>query len=478
MDCVLLICSDVRCQVEVVHLGINEFDGPLDPLCQLPAVQQLWLGNNHFNGAIPSCLTLLPQLQIMVFNNNAFSHTADESFINTEVCKMSQLKWLELDYNDLEPGPINECLCELTNLTQLRFAHTNRNGSIPRCIGKLTQMQNLSFGYNNLVGELPESLCNLTKLEALYVENNGIAGRFPNCLGSLTKLQQVDMMNLKLTGSIPAAMFTLPNLKYLLMSNAELESSFPADIPLSDDHDRQQFMPAIEFLVMPSCGMTGDIPQWLGTLSKLESLDLSGNSLSGKLPTFLPNTPIKTIGLAYNNLEGTLDALYTATLLTQLNLDSNFINGVFPPWLAERSSGMKMLKMKVNTLSGALPDDPAVTISPNPKSEIDFLYGNIYGCPIPRKTNLVDRHASEYACGSSEFKYFATLLVWVGLGLGYCTVIASLTSRRRPAAHRSQWHAMLFSVSACARCVCCSLPTQAVSHGEQCLQFDAAPTRV
>ena len=103
------------------------------------------------------------------------------------------------------------------------------------------------------------------------------------------------------------------------------QSKFPAALPQGPP-GRRQFLPAIEFLVMPSCGMTGNIPQWLGDLTKLESLDLSGNSLSGKLPIFAPSTPIKTIGLAYNNLEGNLDALLTATLLTRLNLDSNYIN--------------------------------------------------------------------------------------------------------------------------------------------------------
>ena len=149
--------------------------------------------------------------------------TADDSFINTEVCKMTHLARLELDYNNLEAGPINECLCNLTNLTQLRLAHTNRNGSIPTCIGKLTRMQNLSFGYNNLVGELPISLCNLRQLEALYVEENtGITGRLPHCLGNLTSLKQLDLMNLQLHGPMPPEIFTLPQLEYLLMSNADL----------------------------------------------------------------------------------------------------------------------------------------------------------------------------------------------------------------------------------------------------------------
>ncbi|XP_025012557.1 probable LRR receptor-like serine/threonine-protein kinase At1g51860 isoform X2 [Ricinus communis] len=66
--------------------------------------------------------------------------------------------------------------------------------------------------------------------------------------------------------------------------------------------------PVITSLDFSSSGLTGEIDPDISNLKWLETLDLSNNSLTGPVPDFLSQLPLKSLNLAGNNLTGTIPA--------------------------------------------------------------------------------------------------------------------------------------------------------------------------
>lgn len=162
----------------------------------------------------------------------------------------------------------------------------------------------LSLKGNNLVGSLPDSIGNLGDLKELYLGNNKISGPIPETLSTITQLRDMDMSYNQLTGPLP---------KYIY--NQKVNVTYP-----------------------------------IGTL--LRSLDLSNNQLAGQIPdtwfgppqtgTFNPPDNLMIVNLRYNKLTGSIPtSIATASKLTTLLLSYNQMSGdisggLLSTWLGTR----------------------------------------------------------------------------------------------------------------------------------------------
>ena len=83
-------------------------------------------------------------------------------------------------------------------------------------------------------------------------------------------------------------------------------------------------------------GLSGDLPEEIGTLTALMELDLSENSINGPLPAEIGSlTNLEELYLNNNQLSGALPTGIAAlTALTDLHLDNNQFGAEFPPALA------------------------------------------------------------------------------------------------------------------------------------------------
>ena len=69
-------------------------------------------------------------------------------------------------------------------------------------------------------------------------------------------------------------------------------------------HDAEQNVPQRNY-ADGDYELSGEIPPWLGSLSKLTYLDLSFNKLSGEIPAELGSlSKLNSLGLSYNDLSG------------------------------------------------------------------------------------------------------------------------------------------------------------------------------
>ncbi|MBR0287055.1 MAG: hypothetical protein IJQ96_08565 [Bacteroidales bacterium] len=260
--------------------------------------------------------------------------------------------------------PLGEWYGVTTNaeglVTELSLKDNGLNGQIPEEIGDITSLKSLNlstyepnssytaYGGNNIYGPLPESIGKLTELSGLYLQNEMISGTLPESMKNMIKLGQ------------------------LTISGRTYFDGTPMDYtPLS-----------------------GPIPEWLGSLKNLGSLNLSRNAFSGPIPASLGNLcNLSELYLDYNQLTGPLPDIHGMSNLSTLGLSGNFFTGSIPahyshtlddkepenglPWNTYRTE----IYIDDNQLSGTLPEE-LISHKNFPERVWRFLYPQKKGYKI------------------------------------------------------------------------------------------------
>ncbi|KAM7469753.1 hypothetical protein LguiA_007936 [Lonicera macranthoides] len=381
------------------------------------------VSNNSFNGKIPSsiCRSDSPSVVILDFSYNGFQGPIGQGFgacEKMEVLRASfnflsepfpddiyiagALQEIILPGNKLN-GPIGESIINLANLRILALFGNEFIGSIPNGIGKLFNLEQLLLHINNLNDKLPQSLTNCTNLKVLNLRVNNFVGELSAL--DLSKQQQliiVDLGNNYFTGSMPTSLFSckalntirlainrlegeiLPNigalqsLSFLSLSNNNLTNITGAlqilracknlsTIILSKNFFGET-MPNIEsfegfqnlqILAFGSCQLTGQIPNRLVEMTKLEVLDLSLNQLRGSIPgaSSKPILPGLVRKLSFGRVpKGTYWTSKTGvvTNLEKLDLSGNNLSGKIPASL-KNLHFLSYFNVVNNNLQGQLP---------------------------------------------------------------------------------------------------------------------------
>lgn len=133
-------------------------------------VIKIHLSAGGIKGSIPPSIGDLVSLEHLTIEHTNLSGTS----IPTEIGKLTNLTWLELDRNQLS-GSIPPGIGSLVNLEYLDLGRNNLTGSIPPEIGNLTNVRWLSFYYNQLTGKIPVELSNLASINVLVLSENRLS---------------------------------------------------------------------------------------------------------------------------------------------------------------------------------------------------------------------------------------------------------------------------------------------------------------
>eukprot|EP01018_Ginkgo_biloba_P014145 Gb_32788 [translate_table: standard] len=208
----------------------------------------------------------------------------------------------------------------LERVTGINFTGAGLQGELFDGFSALTALSNLLLSQNSFKGEIPLDLGHCRSLVILNLSSNLLEGNL-NFTG-LSELQVLDISANRLTGNILSAIPTMcNNLTELNLSTNKF---------------------------------TGSIPETLGKCTKLNSVDLSENNLTG--PVWPGFDTMEEVSLCCNQLSGNIpEELFSRSCRMQkLDLSANQLNGTIP-YQISNCKDLNVLDLSENFLHGKIP---------------------------------------------------------------------------------------------------------------------------
>ncbi|XP_066337944.1 probable inactive leucine-rich repeat receptor-like protein kinase At3g03770 isoform X3 [Miscanthus floridulus] len=207
---------------------------------------------------------------------------------------------------------------------------------------RLTTLRVVILVSLGLWGPLPDKIHRLSSLEVLDLSSNFLYGSIPPKLSVMSKLHTMTLDGNYFNESVPDWLDLFSNLTVLRLQSNQLKGSIPASIGKAA---------MLTELALAGNSISGDVPN-LGSLNKLEMLDLRDNELDGELPE-MP-TSVVTILLSKNSLKGEIPEQFgQLNRLQHLDVSFNFLVGS-PPAELFALPNISYLNLAANMLSGSL----------------------------------------------------------------------------------------------------------------------------
>ncbi|KAF5464977.1 hypothetical protein F2P56_015012 [Juglans regia] len=348
------------------HNFLTGFDQLPIPYVNLKA---LLLDSNMFQGSVPISP---PSIDLYTVSNNRLTGE-----IPHLICNLSLITKLNFSSNNLG-GNLPQCLGNLNaSLTKLDLHDNSFHGTIPRICGEANELIMIDLSENHLQGRVSRSLANCTKLKAVNLGNNQIHDIFSSWLGILPELRILILQSNKLYGTIGSSdnnfdflklhIFDLSNndltdkllfehfknwkamqivdiaesLKYIGQNQIMMSATYVVQtasfysMTMINKGTEMEYEKVPDFLIvidLSSNKFEGEIPDVVGNLKGLYSLNLSSNFLTGPIPFTLANlTRLETLDLSQNKLSGAIPLQLTElTFLSQFNFSHNHLTGPIP----------------------------------------------------------------------------------------------------------------------------------------------------
>ncbi|KAI9117391.1 hypothetical protein K1719_011557 [Acacia pycnantha] len=379
--------------MEALYLGNNSFSRDIpEELLNLTNLVFLDLTRNHFGGDIQEIFGKFKQVKYLLLHSNSYTGGLSSSGI----LKLPNISRLDLSYNNFS-GPLPTEMSQMSSLKLLMLAYNQFNGPIPSEFGNLPHLQALDLSFNNLHGPIPPTLGNLTSLLWLMLANNSLTGEIPRELGNCSSLLWLNLANNKLTGKFPPELANIGrNAVVTFESNRQYDTIsagsgeclamkrwIPADYPpfsfvydiLTRKNCRSiwdrllkghgifpicsSFLPTSQisgYVQLSGNELSGEIPREIGKMLNLSMLHLGFNKFYGKLPAEVKSMPLVVFNLTRNEFAGEIPwEIGTMKCLMNLDLSYNNFSGVFPSSLGSLTELTKFNISYNPFISGEIP---------------------------------------------------------------------------------------------------------------------------
>ena len=196
------------------------------------------------------------------------------------------------------------------------------------------KVDRIDLGLNNLKGDIPASISELSELIFLDLGENEITS-LPNSIGELDKLEVLALPFNSLT--------ELPE------SVGEMESLFTLAVYTNPLNSLPSTLLDLSELTFLSFSIQSEIPEFVGELTGLRGLRISGSQLT-RVPDFLSNLrDLEVLNLNGNQLSSLPDFISTFSQLSSLRLRDNQFS-TLPGDLVELEN-LELLELRGNPFS-------------------------------------------------------------------------------------------------------------------------------
>jgi len=447
--------------MQFIDIGLNAFTGTIpDTVCDSPYLYELNINVNQFHGSIPNTIGNCPEMYYINLYLNYLTGSLPDS-----IGDLYDLAFLFVS-NNLLTGTFPGSYGALPYLTQFDVDHNHLTGTFPSVVTGWYYLEEINLNSNMFTGTLPHEISQLPYMRVLLVADNNLHGRLDTIVNSSvqTRLSYIDLNNNQFSGPLSPALFALPLNTLSLVRNC-----FTGTLPPTICNCSTLVTVALDGLSSsPACrskilafsdaytvkhSLSGTIPACLFTLPLLTVLHLSGNGLTGSLPSTLPppvaqprpaakeapapapaqaadsasassstqiNPFLIDLSLSHNRLTGTIPLNFQRKVWYNLDLAYNRIAGTLSAEFgsanasdaylralsdilgfdvtAKASVYQSVLSLEDNRISGRIPQVF------QHKHNISVLGTNIFSCNV-RASNLpeYDDGLSNYNCGSDSF---------------------------------------------------------------------------
>ncbi|GFY93152.1 hypothetical protein Acr_08g0015480 [Actinidia rufa] len=332
-----------RLNLESYNLAVKQFDESNPSFFWEPLKSSTFHGSrNMLEGNIPGSLGSLIGLRFLGLARNKLSGIIPPSIYN-----LSSLAFFWAPFNQFHGSLPQNLGLTLPNIQKLGFAKKQLSGLIPRSISKASKLELLDLAGNKFSPGVPINFGKLKNLSRLYLFGNGLGTgdindlNFISTLVNCSKLIGLYIANNSFRGVLPNSIANFSTqLQHLFVGYNKISGSIPQEIGN---------LVSLNTLDLVSNQMTGSIPTSIGRLHKLQAVAFAGNKLSGQIPSSL---------LYGNNLSSSIprEVIGLSSLSISLDISRNSLRGPLPQEVGNLRN-LGLLNLSHNKLSSEIPSN-------------------------------------------------------------------------------------------------------------------------